>query len=313
MMSVYLVEERDNPSSEFFVIPFLEAHQVRIKRFSHLDLLPKFIPDNTAIVFVRYIPSGWKRLLSQPQCSGVKVFFFMDDDLFDWKVAQGAPLKYRLKLFKQAYLHQKWLKQVKAEIWISTPFLAEKYAGLKPKLISPQVPSEVKEVIKVFYHGSASHQSEIDWLFDVMREVLLRNDQLLLEIVGGSKVNRKFRKLPRTVVIHPMSWDSYKHWLGGSDRSIGLAPLLDSPFNKARSYTKFFDITRAGAVGIYSDGEPYSLVVSDGVDGFLLPADKKLWVDKILQLADDTLMRSHVLAAAKQKLAWSNSKHQGCN
>ena len=308
MMSVYVIEEKDNPSSEFFVIPFLEKQEAHITRFHHSDSLPSSIPKNTDIVFVRYIPTSWKRLLSQPQFSGVKVHFFMDDDLFDWRMSQGTPLKYRFKLFKMACVHQKWLKKVKAEIWVSSAFLAEKYTGWKPVLILPQAYPQLRGSVRVFYHGSASHQSEVDWLFDVMSEVLNRNNQLLFEIVGGSEINQRFRKLPRTVVIHPMSWDAYKHWICAFERSIGLAPLLDSPFNKARSYTKFFDITRAGAVGIYSEGEPYSVVVSDGVDGFLLPANKQRWVDKILLLADDAAQRAKVLAAAEQKVGCILSK-----
>jgi len=70
---------------------------------------------------------------------------------------------------------------------------------------------------------------------------------------------------------------------------LGLAPCFDSAFNRARSHTKLFDITRVGAVGIYSEGLPYQGKVIDGQTGLLVPNDSRLWIEAISKLLEAPL------------------------
>ena len=87
-----------------------------------------------------------------------------------------------------------------------------------------------------------------------------------------------------------MSWPAYKTFIQRPGRTIGLAPLLDTPFNAARAPTKFFDITAAGAVGIYADSPVYRRLVEHGKNGLLLPMDSPGgWVEAVLEhdLAND--------------------------
>ncbi|WP_242469600.1 glycosyltransferase family 1 protein [Rhabdochromatium marinum] len=232
----------------------------------------------------------------------------MDDDLFDLGAAHGTPLRYRLKLARLATRRQRWLKAQRAELWVSTPYLQDKYAAWQPRLVqpfplakSPSAPGpdpSADEYIRLFYHGSASHQAEIDWLYPVIQAALATEPRLSFEIIGAAKVNRRYRHLPRTTVIHPMSWPNYQSFLAMPGRHIGLAPLLDNPFNRARSCTKFFDITRAGAVGIYSPGPVCRATVNPGVNGLVVPLVIDKWVQAIIELARDAILRQRLIQAA---------------
>jgi hypothetical protein len=99
---------------------------------------------------------------------------------------------------------------------------------------------------RVFYHATASHRAEIEWLFPVMERVLAKAPHIEFEIVGDAKTRKLYQKLPRTTTVNPMSWLEYQRFLcepaRRKVRSIGLAPHLPTPFNAARSYTKVFDI-----------------------------------------------------------------------
>lgn len=232
----------------------------------------------------------------------------MDDDLFDLAAARGTSWRYRLKLARLATWRHDWLSAQDAALWVSTHYLCDKYAAWRPRLISPvplPMPAAAENVC-VFYHGSASHEAEILWLHPVIDAALRAEPRLTFEIIGTAQVNQLYRRLPRTTVVHPMSWPNYQSFIARPGRHIGLAPLLDSPFNRARSCTKFFDITRAGAVGIYAPGPVCAEIVEHGVNGWVVALDPDEWVQAIVQLARDTVQRRTLRMAAQRsvKLDW---------
>jgi glycosyltransferase involved in cell wall biosynthesis len=82
---------------------------------------------------------------------------------------------------------------------------------------------------------------------------------------------------------------------------VGLAPLLDLPFNRARSHTKFFDVTRCGAVGIYAADSACGELVEHGNDGWVCPMEEQAWVEAVLRLAGDDGLRERLLLGARNK------------
>ncbi len=141
-------------------------------------------------------------------------------------------------------------------------------------------------------------------MLPVVREVLERAPESMFEIFGTAPVNRLYRGMPRVAVLHPMSWANYLAYSSAAPLDIGLAPLLPGGFNAARGHTKFFDFVRCGAVGIYSNVEPYASFVRDGVDGLLLPNEPAVWRDAILHLVRDDDRRRGMATAARER-AWA--------
>ncbi len=289
---VFIVEERANPSTDFFVLPQFQGDQFEVKR-CHFDEMvrPELLVD-AIVVFVRYLPKAWRHLIVKNRAAIQALHFFMDDDLLDISASQGMPLRYRWKLARLAAFHKGWLLHNNASLWVSTPYLSRKYQAWSPVLVEPHPMPILAEPIKVFYHGSASHQAEIDWLYPIIKAVLERNAHICFEIMGTQSVYAQFKNLERVQVVHPMSWLAYQYFIQQPGRHIGLAPLLNNTFNQARSYTKVFDIQRAGAVGIYSQGSESALYVQSISEkrglkpvGLILPLDPDSWVNTILDLA----------------------------
>lgn len=299
---VYLIQERPNPSTDFFIRPLFTSgnHQVHFCSFN--DLVAPEDLSGAVILFVRYIPSAWLKLIEAIRPKISKLVFFMDDDVLDYRAAGGMPWRYRFKLARLSTRHLNWLKQQRAELWVSTPYMQQKYAYWPAKLVLPSPVAASSDGCRVFYHGSASHGQDIRWLQPVMAKALAENERLCFEIIGGSSVNRLYKKLPRTTVIHPMQWPSYQTFLSLQLRHIGLNPLLPSRFNSARSYTKFFDITRCGAVGIYSPGSACAEVVQHRHDGLIVELDQGAWAAAIAELATDSGLRQMMLKNAQIKL-----------
>lgn len=306
---VIVVQEIANPSTDYFVLPHLKNLARSLTCVAHWQLLPEDKLDGAYIVFVRYIPQPWMQLVARNRRRLAGVAYFMDDDLFDWSASSGMSSKYRLKLLRLAALRKSWLRAIGARLWVSTDFLAAKYAAWNPKVIAPRPETPNREIgpaVKIFYHGSASHRAEIEWLQPIMREVLINTPNTVFEIIGTNETNRLYRKLPRVSVIHPMSWKNYRDFCCTGDRHIGLAPLLDGAFNAGRSHTKFFDILRCNAAGLYSAVAPFVDFVRDGEDGLLLDNDPETWVKTIVRLAGNPAERNLLIAGAHNKAAALN-------
>lgn len=301
-MKWIVVQQGANPSSDFFVRPALKAEELNLYDLqSEPDV--QLTHDGASIVFVRYLTPQWRRWVEQNRDMLQRLVFFMDDDLLDLKAHAGLPLRYRWKLYRLAWRHQRWLRRMQAELWVSTPWLAEKYQHWNPDVMEPQSPYTECETQKtVFYHGSASHAEEIRWLVPVVEEVLKRDSTFSFELIGNKAVREMFSHLPRVHVLQPMKWTAYKALVSRPGRTVGLAPLLPDPFNKARSATKFLDITQAGAVGIYADDPVYHSTVQHGHNGLLLPMDQAAWAEAIIELGNDNEYRTQLFHRACENL-----------
>lgn len=300
---VFIVQERPNPSTDYFVLPQFSGDGFDVELCSFDRLPPAESLSGAIVVLVRYVPKAWRRYIEQYRSILHGLYFFMDDDVLDISSTQGMPLGYRWKLAKGAAFHKSWLLKNHAQLWVSTPYLQQKYVQHSPRLISPFPLNPLEQTVKLFYHGSITHQAEIDWLLPVVKEVLSANSAITFEIIGNAKVYQQFRSLDRVQAVNLMSWPAYRHFIQQPGRHIGLVPLVKNSFNAARSHTKFFDITTAGAIGIYARESECGRFVNHDVDGLVLPMKPELWVEKILELSEDAPRRTQMIEMAKKRVS----------
>lgn len=226
----------------------------------------------------------------------------MDDDLPDILEDRALPHKYTFKTWLRFRLLFQNLKYILTNSYVSTVYLAQKYnlpdSHVLPPLANPSdlcIYNKPKQnTCVVFYHGTASHIQEIYWLKSIITPVLINYPQVIFEIFGNSKVKSLYKDLLRVRVVHPMSWSSYKSYSRTVQLDIGLAPLLDSSFNFSRTYVKFFDITCAGAVGIYSNMHVYNNFVNHDFNGILVENEKHFWIEAITRLVENSELREEM-------------------
>lgn len=259
--------------------------------------------DDSMVVIVRYAPMRWLRWLQRNHLSLSGVVFFMDDDIPSAATASELPFRYAVKTAWRYFRTRRLLGRLCSEVWVSTPELARRYAGSSPTLVEPEyVPSESSDQspLVYFYHGSWAHRREIQWLVPVVRQVQEAVPDAWFEIMGTDRVRRLFRGISRVRVIHPMPWKDYLAYAGTVRYQVGLAPCFDSDFNRARSHSKVFDITRLGAAGIYSTVTPYAEKVLHGQTGLLCKNVPDEWVKAILLLLNDRDLRKSLYVKAKE-------------
>lgn len=273
-----------------------------------------------------------------------KWVYFMDDDLLDWKALFGIPLTYAFRLWRKVTSKRKRILSSCSELWVSTPYLAKKYAAWRPRLIRPvasgplldrnwlfakdfednpsfQRPSfqsssispslnsltnsnssSTSGVVRICYHGTWSHRDDMKWFAPIICEVQRLCPEVHFEVIGDARVSRIFKKVPRITVLDTMAWPDYLSYTQNNRFDIGVAPLLDTLFNRGRGPIKFFDYARCGAVGVYSSGPAFESFVADGVDGFVLKNDQQLWVDTLVKLVRSSELRNCMYEAVWQKV-----------
>ena len=319
MASIHILSPSHSASIAYFFgsLPSTKYFILINSTSSDGDLSKAFegIKPGDLAVISRTISSKLKPWISKGKKHGVRIVYFMDDDLFDLRTLSTLPLAYAFRIWANSLRHQYWLQTEQVALWVSTPYLARKYQSLSAKLLRPINPSNTRapttpttplsqttKSVRICYHGTWSHKNEIKWLVPIIREVQRRCPNTIFEIIGGDRVARLFKGIPRVEVLDTMPWPQYLEHTSNVRQDIGLAPLMDTLFNRGRGPIKFFDYARAGAVGIYSKGPAFGDFVADGVDGFLLDNDPQQWIEKIVELVNNPQLRQAMADKAWEKV-----------
>lgn len=307
MTVAYVLSEGNTASTDYFLFPYLESigYKPQLVDTRQAPSQVNRPAAHSLIVLSRYFPLAWHELIEELRLAGSRIVYFMDDDLFDIKVLTGLPWRYRWKIVRLALVQQRRLKALCKEFWVSTPYLANKYSNLNPRLIqatpSPKLIRSTSPLVRICYHATASHRRELQWLVEVVRKVQSSATNTHFELFGDTWTKRLFRGIPRVSILHPMSWSQYLAWSSLVQRDIALAPLLPNAFNNARGPTKFFDYARVGAAGIYSSVPPYLDFIREGVDGLLVENDPELWGQMIMDLTIDSIKRTNIAVSARHR------------
>ena len=309
-----ILQQGDNPSTDYYVWPRLHASGLPVS-CRHLDLDKPRAQDfanGTGVVIVRYLNGQWAKALRAYRGRLAQVVYFMDDNLLQPEQWIGLPKPYMKKLNKYCRPFIGDIQQLASSYWFSTHALHKLYRFGSAQVVVPQpLPDDAAVAssytappgpIRLFYHGTAAHTAEINWLQPIIAEVLKHCPDAHFEIMGNHDVNVQYRALPRTRILHPMSWPNYLSHCRALQGHIGLAPLLSTRFNAGRSHSKIYDIARCGAVGLYSTGGPYQPFISHAQNGMLLANEPQIWVDTLCRLIDDRAELNKLRQAAGELL-----------
>ncbi|MCA0177131.1 MAG: glycosyltransferase family 1 protein [Proteobacteria bacterium] len=301
-----VVEEGASPSGDYLLHPWLATLGVPVVRLdAHRAPPADALVAGDFVVVVRYLHPAWRRAIQRRRSALAGLAWFLDDDLADAAVLTELPAAYATKVRSLALKCVPWFVQMAAQWWVATEALAHKYAAHQPQVLALAPPAALAapatEAVRLAYHGSASHQRELAWLHPVLAEVLAARPQCHLTVIGDLAINRRYRDLPRTTVLHPMRWPSYLAYTQQARADVGLAPLLPGVFNAGRGAVKFYDYARMGAAGVYAATPPYAGFIRDGVDGVLLPMAPAAWVEALLALVDDAPRRAALAQAARAR------------
>ena len=272
-----------------------------------------FDHDAEVIITQRFAlpdPAAADRLAETARKTGATLVFDLDDDLLNIPRGHpdGAVLRPRVKVVRR-------MLDLADEVWVSTHGLAARLSTVRPDAVvipnglderiwRAPAPSMHDQPVRILCMGTTTHEPDLA----LIEPALLRlkaeyGDRVAIDIVGMTNRNDLPPALNR---IGPPAnaWRSYAgfvNWLTSVNPPwhIGLAPLLDTPFNLSKSPIKAMDYAALGLVVLASDTPVYRGSLADGPAGQLVPNTAAAWYSALTWLVRNPDLRRSIAARTR--------------
>lgn len=195
-------------------------------------------------------------------------------------------------------------------ITVTTPYLAEMHREMSPHVPVTVLGNYVPEWVlglehddrqghpRIGWAGGSSHGRDFMVAGNALRRFMARNPDWYM-YVSGVDYRKEVRADPKRSFHIP--WIPVcaqpKLYYRTVDFDIGICPLADNEFARAKSPVKAIEYMARGAVVVASDVEPYRRLITHGVNGFLVQREHE-WLSYLSLLATDGDLRVNMQAAA---------------
>ncbi len=300
----------ETPTTTLYFAGPLAEELSRAGRGGPIEVVePNVFRAGRQLVIVRHWSAATQRLLDQ--ASDLEVTYVIDDNLWVLDQDNHLPAAYlrRLQALKSAFsthLEPRLVRVVSPSRQVLARFPHLETHLLDPALIYPLATLDHQEdaegTLNIVYAGTASHLSDLSSISGALAELIGGNPAFTLTTFLGRRAPRVLR-VPNATHHPPEAWARYQQTLCSLRFHIGLAPLLPTAFNQARSAARLLEYAALGAVGVYSDGLPYSRAVVSGQNGLLVSGGAHNWVSAILKLKDEPALRRRLAEGGQQTAA----------
>lgn len=201
-----------------------------------------------------------ERLLDRVRTAGARLIVDTDDDFRQLEPARIAALEFLMRAADQ--------------VWFSTAVLAEAYrevAGdrsavvpiaLDPRLWGPPPPATPPQPdggLRVLYMGTRTHDADLASVLPAFEVFAAERPGSELCVIGAVTADPG-RPFVRLIPTPPerVEYPQFVRWLGlQGPFDLGVAPLVDRPFNAAKAHTKLLDYCALGLPALVVDMPPY--------------------------------------------------------
>lgn len=254
------------------------------------------------VLLCRSLPLSWLRWLERHRQAFGYIGYLIDDDIGAAANDPTLPPAYRKRMARVAKLQPR-LMALSNEVIACSAVLAERFrphhqcvSVLTPPLIATlpikthfeSSPSS-SAPWRIGFHGTRAHLNDLMHIAPALQAIQQTRNDTQLELMLGKHTPKALVELPNVLAPDPLPWHAFRSYQAKCQLHIGLAPLLNTPFNQGKSFIKFLDIAAMGGVGVYSNRYPYTDVVSDGVNGLLVEDVPEAWQAAIEQLLNNPM------------------------
>lgn len=280
---------------------FKQITQVTQADIDWCDILEMIRPSDPYSVF----------LAKRARAAGCFVISSYDDDLYCPPASRPTP-RWRIKSVKRSLENSNLLSTC-------SPHIREKYRGFtadKRAYASDSIvnPNEIKMIpeltevtdnkVKLIYAANAGHKVFFDrFILPIMPKLCQRYaGKISMTFMGVRPELSQFESQIEITCLNSMPLEEYRLKIQEGAYDIGLSPLISDEFTKCKYFNKFIEYTMAGIVGLYSNTEPYTYVVKDGENGFLVNDNPEDWYECLCKVIDDALLRNRCVRSAQRLL-----------
>lgn len=193
---------------------------------------------------------------------------------------------------------------------VSTPYLQEVYADLNANI--HVVPNSLdfriwdnlkhranKDCVRIGWAGGASHEDDLRLIEPVVRRILEKYPEARFCFVHG--IPKFLRGIDRVEEFHDFTRiDRYPQALASRSFDIGLAPLVDNAFNRAKSNLRWLEYAGLKVPCVASKVGHFAETITHAEDGMLCEGEDE-WIKSISWLIEDAASRRRMGKAANQK------------
>lgn len=264
---------------------------------------------------------------------GKKIAWQIDDDLWhipEWMPSEEAPSQWTLNK----------AVAVADQVWVSTDALAAQIPGNKvvkvlPNLIDTNafpVPGAAKDdPIRILWCGGRSHERDLELVVEPIEQLVMEYGSRLQFVFWGyiptsmlefARVDGSMNAITRPKAeygesvwfLDGLPFRFFYDKLGKIRPYIALLPLIDVPFNHAKTNLKYLEMSVAGAASIASTITPYEKTIQNGHDGILVDNSPNSWYNSMKELIENPERRDHLAKNAYQKVceqySWQSPARQ---
>lgn len=244
-----------------------------------------------------------------------RLIYLIDDDVDAGTRDAQLPFLYRQKLRLVEQPAGRHLVPRADIAVVSSEALARVHAGkmrthvLRPHWSEPFVDlahfdalDGENPVIDVAYLGSSVHRGDLEFLYPVLACLLTRHPNLRVHVPERHTLPHGFDRHPRVLRIPGVGWTAYREGLRNRRFHIALYPLLDTPFNRARSINKLIEHAVVGAAPVYSAGWAEIAAPPDALSAIRVPNTTHAWAEAVSALIRSP-RRGRLIAERSQRLA----------
>jgi glycosyltransferase involved in cell wall biosynthesis len=275
--------------------------------------LDSFRPE--VVFFTRYGRADGANIMHDCRARGIPVVYHIDDNLLDLPASlgpeivarQGAAAAARRTMLEQCDL-----------IYASTRVLADvlnghfpqksMFHGIYASMVQVKVPpTNPNAPMTIGYMGSKGHKEDLALVVPALVALMEQRPQLRFETFGTIEMPRGLLRFGERVQHHTVQkgYHGFLQTLADLHWSIGLAPLVDEPFNRCKAPTKFIEYTSCGIPVVASDVLPYAEAIAPGC-GVLVEDD---WQLPISRLLDDSGVRASLITGSHAHCARTYAPH----
>lgn len=194
---------------------------------------------------------------------------------------------------------------------VSTPYLKEIYSEFNAHIYV--VPNSIdfkkwdklkgkrKPGVRIGWAGGAGHDGDFEPIAGALKRILEKHKDARLVLVNGPSKNGLPEYLKGVERIeHRATWTpilKYPKMLADMDFDIGIAPLVDSAFNRGKSNLKWLENSALGIPTVAANVGHLAETIRNGVDGFLCDDENEFYLALDVLISDKKRRKAVGLAA----------------
>lgn len=292
---IVVVVAGPNPSFDYYLAPRLTGGlPVEIVQVDERIENARERLAGAFVIFCRYMSARWLAAIEDNVADISGVGLFLDDDVDALAADRTVPLLYRWRLRRLHLDLRARLNRLCDLVFVSNHALARRYAAAQPYILPPlagdtdaPVAADQSRPFRICFHSTSVHDAEHSWLRPVMREILRSEPNVTCDVAASVPQSWWWHTVPRAQVGPSMRWPQYHRWSRERGADLLLAPLIPTPGNLCRSWTKRIDAMRLGASILVSAPEVYLPSAAESDLGMCVPLQRDAWLAAIRSLVHD--------------------------